>query len=83
MLTIIDGTFSWALECLRTKLLNKLRRKGWPKGVYIKATFLDLEEKIVSYIYFVYPDGSQELYEPSQRDLLGKDWEEYYDTENN
>ncbi len=83
MLTIIDGTFSWALECLRTKLLNKVRRKGWPKGIYIRATFRDPQEKILSYIYIVYPDGSEGLFDPSQRDLVEKGWEEYYDAENN
>ncbi len=83
MLTIVDGTFSWALECIRIKLLKGVRRKAWSEGIYIKLLFLDPKDKIPSYIYLVYPDGRTALYNPTQRDLLGTDWEEHYDNETN
>ena len=79
MLTIIDGTFSWALECLRTKLLDKVRRKVWNEGIYIKIFFPDPKDKILPYIYAVSSDGRTDAYEPTNIDLLATDWEEYYD----
>lgn len=83
---ICDADFGTALHWLKHG--KKMRRRGWNgKGMWLQMQRPDAHSKMTHpYIYIeypagsiAYPQGSRVPWLPSQTDMLGDDWEDFYD----